>query len=46
MISFAVQKLLNLIRFHLFIFAFISSVLGDRSKKHCYSLEYSAYIFL
>ena len=33
MVSFAVQKLLSLIRFHLFIFAFISIALGDRSKK-------------
>ena len=33
MVSFAVQKLLRLIRSHLFIFAFISFTLGDRSKK-------------
>ena len=33
MVSFVVQKLLSLIRSHLFIFAFISFVLGDRSKK-------------
>ena len=33
MVSFAVQKLLSLIRSHLFIFAFVSFVLGDRSKK-------------
>ena len=32
MVSFAVQKLLSLIRSHLFIFAFISFALGDRSK--------------
>ena len=31
MVSFAVQKLLNLIRFHLFIFVFIT--LGDGLKK-------------
>ena len=31
--SFAVQKLLSLIRSHLFIFVFISITLGDRSKK-------------
>ena len=31
MVYFAVQKLLSLIRFHLFIFAFISFALGDRS---------------
>ena len=33
MVSFAVQKLLSLILSHLFIFAFISFALGDRSKK-------------
>ena len=31
--SFAVQKLLSLIRSHLFIFAFTSVILGDRVKK-------------
>ena len=31
MVSFAVQKLLNLIRSHLFVF--ISITVGDRSKK-------------
>ena len=30
-ISYAVQKLLHLIRFHLFIFAFISNTLGGGS---------------
>ena len=30
-VSFVVQKLLSLIRSHLFIFAFISNILGDRS---------------
>ena len=30
-VSFAVQKLLSLIRSHLFIFAFISNILGGRS---------------
>ena len=34
MFSFAVQKLLSLIRSHLLIFAFISFTLGDRSKKN------------
>ena len=29
MVSFAVQKLLSLIRYHLFIFVFISIILGD-----------------
>ena len=33
MVSFAVQKLLSLIRCHLFIFAFISSALEDWPKK-------------
>ena len=33
MVSFAVQKLVHLIRFHLFIFVFISVALGDRPKK-------------
>ena len=33
MVSFAVQNLLSIIRFHLFIFAFISFALGGRSKK-------------
>ena len=32
-ISFAVQKLLSLIRSHLFIFVFISITLGDGSKR-------------
>ena len=33
MVYFAVQKLLSLIRSHLFIFALISIFLGDGSKK-------------
>ena len=33
MVSFAVQKLLSLIRPHLFIFVFISIILIDGSKK-------------
>ena len=33
MVSFSLQKLINLIRFHLFIFAFISTALGNRPKK-------------
>ena len=32
-VSLAVQKVLSLIRSYLFIFAFISFTLGDRSKK-------------
>ena len=38
MVSFAMQKILNLIKFHLFIFAFVTFVLGDRSKKYYYDL--------
>ena len=37
MISFAVWKLLSLIRFHLFIFVFVSITLGD-SKRYCWGL--------
>ena len=33
MISFAMQKLLSLIKFHLFIFVFISFTLGNRSEN-------------
>ena len=33
MVSFAVQKLFSLARYHLFIFVFIVITLGDRSKK-------------
>ena len=32
-VSFVVQKRLHLIRSHLFIFAFISTILGGESKK-------------
>ena len=32
-VFFAMEKLLSLIRSHLYIFAFISFALGDRSKK-------------
>ena len=38
MVPFAVQKLLSLIRSHLFIFAFVSFTLGDKSKKYCYNV--------
>ena len=34
MVPFAVQKLLSLIRSHLFIFAFVSFALGDRSPQN------------
>ena len=38
MVFFAVQRLLSLIRSRLFIFAFVSFALGDRSKKYCFDL--------
>ena len=38
MVSFAVQKLLNLIRSHLFIFVFIFITLGGGSKRAYYDL--------
>ena len=37
-VSFVVQKLLSLIRSHLFIFAFISSILGGGSRGSCCDL--------
>ena len=37
MVSLSVQKLLSLMRFQLFIFAFVSFALGD-PKKCCYDL--------
>ena len=39
MVSFAMQKLVSLIKNYLFIFAFVSFVLGVRSKKYCYDLS-------
>ena len=47
-VSFAVQKLLSLIRSHLFIFAFIAFTLGDGSKTTLlrFMSECSAYVFL
>ena len=33
MVSSAMQKLLSLIRSHMFIFAFVSFALGDKSKR-------------
>ena len=38
MVSFAVQKLLNLIRSHLFIFVFICINLGGEERKLCCDL--------
>ena len=49
MVSFAVQKLLSLIRSHLFIFVFIFMTLGGGSKKDLaviYVKECFSYIFL
>ena len=39
MVSFAVEKLLSLIRSHILIFAFISLVLKDKSKIYCFGLR-------
>ena len=33
-VTFAVQKLISFVRSHLFIFAFVSFALGDRSQKN------------
>ena len=52
MFSFAMQKLLCLIGFHLFVVAFASFALGDRSKKILLwyisniTMIHSAYVFL
>ena len=46
-VSFPVQKLLGLIRSHLFSFVFISVTLGGGSwRTLLYVIEFSAYIFL
>ena len=47
-VSFAVLKCLSLIRSHLFIFVFISSTLGGRSKRILlwFMSECTAYVFL
>ena len=48
-VPFAMQKLLSLIRSHLFIFGFISITLGGRSKRLLLQFmfkECSAYVFL
>ena len=44
-VSFAVQKLLSLIRFHLFIFVFIFITLRDELKRICYNLCQCSFIF-
>ena len=56
MVSFIMQTLLSLIRYHLFIFVFISITLGDgfpptppppkKSTAAIYVEECSAYVFL
>ena len=47
MVSFAVQKLLSLIRSHFVVFGFIFITLGGRSKNIViYVKEYCAYVFL
>ena len=48
MVSFAVQKLWSFLRSHLFIFVFISIILGGGSKKNLlwFMSECSAYVFL
>ena len=49
MVSFAVQKLLSLIRSHLFIFVFIFITLGGGIEKDLaaiYVKECLAYVFL
>ena len=49
MVPFAVQKLLSLIRSHLFICSFVSFALGEGSKKNIATIsvtECSAYVFL
>jgi len=48
-VSFSMQKLLSLIRSHLFLFAFVSITLGDKSKKTTaviYVKGCSVYVFL
>ena len=46
-VSFAVQKLLSLIRSHLFIFVFISITLGGGPQGiFLYVIKWSAYVFL
>ena len=48
MVFFAVQNFLSLIRSHLFISAFVSCALGDRSKKYIamiYVKECSSSVF-
>ena len=37
-VSFVVQKVLSLIRFHLFIFAFLSNILGGGHRGSCFDV--------
>ena len=46
LISFAVQKFVSLIRYHLFIFAFITLKGGSKNLAAIYVKECSVYIFL
>ena len=48
LVSFAVQKLLSLIRLHLFVFVFIFTILGNIEKDiaEIYVKECSAYVML
>ena len=45
-VSFAVQKLLSLVRSHLFTFVFISVTLGGESYRIFLYVECSTYVFL
>ena len=44
-VSFGVQKLLSLIRSHLFIFVFIFITLGGWSKRTCFDLWHQVFCF-
>ena len=46
MVSFAVKKLLSLSRSHLFIFVFISTALGDRSKNNISAIMSKSVLFM
>ena len=45
-VSFAVQKLLSLVRSHLFTFVFISIMLGGSHRILLYVIKCSAYVFI
>ena len=42
-VSFAMQKLLRLIRFHLFTFVFISLTLGVDHRRSCFDLRHQVF---